>query len=148
MLRRPRPRRGDEFGRTYVDVRHPAGWRSTGTVPSPTTPASLNGPGKVVASLPLRRRRASARGGLAALLGALGLAGIRTGALPRPLTVAALAAAGVNALAQAVLAVPKAALVIPAGGFPTFVILGIAGFRLARGPKLAGMQQVLGHSRT
>jgi len=74
-------------------------------------------------------------GGLALLLGALGLAGLRTGDLPRPLAIAALAAAGVNALGPLVLAVPKAALVIPAGRFPTFVILGIAGFRLARGPK-------------
>jgi hypothetical protein len=71
--------------------------------------------------------------GLALLLGALGLAGRRTGALPRPLTTAALASAGVNALAPVVLAVPKAALVIPAGRFPTFVVLGISGVRLARG---------------
>jgi hypothetical protein len=74
-------------------------------------------------------------GGLALLLGALGLAGLRSGALPRPLAIAALAAAGVNALAPLVLAVPRAALVIPAGRFPSFVIMGIAGFRLARGPR-------------
>jgi hypothetical protein len=74
-------------------------------------------------------------GGLALLLGALGLAGLRTKALPRPLAIAAMTAAGVNALAPVVLAVPKAALLIPAGRFPTFVILGIAGFRLARGRK-------------
>lgn len=71
--------------------------------------------------------------GLALLLGALGLAGRRTGALPRPLTTAALVSAGVDALAPVVLAVPKAALVIPAGRFPTFVVLGISGVRLARG---------------
>jgi hypothetical protein len=71
--------------------------------------------------------------GLALLLGALGLAGRRTGALPRPLTTAALAAAGVDALAPVVLAVPKAALVVPAGRFPTFIVLGISGVRLARG---------------
>jgi hypothetical protein len=74
-------------------------------------------------------------GGLALLLGALGLAGLRTGALPRPLAIAALAAAGVNALAPLVLAVPRAALVIPSGRFPSFVIMGIAGFRLARAPR-------------
>jgi hypothetical protein len=74
-------------------------------------------------------------GGLALLLGALGLAGLRTAALPRPLAIAAMAAAGVNAVAPVVLAVPNAALVIPAGRFPTFVILGIAGFRLARGTR-------------
>ena len=71
--------------------------------------------------------------GLALLLGALGLAGRRTRALPRPLTTAALVSAGVDALAPVVLAVPKAALVIPAGRFPTFVVLGISGVRLARG---------------
>jgi len=71
--------------------------------------------------------------GLALLLGALGLAGRRTGALPGPLTTAALAAAGVDALAPVVLAVPKAALVVPAGRFPTFIVLGISGVRLARG---------------
>jgi hypothetical protein len=71
--------------------------------------------------------------GLALLLGALGLAGLRTGALPRPLAVAALASAGVDALAPIVLAVPKAALVVPAGRFPSFVVLGITGVRLARG---------------
>ena len=70
--------------------------------------------------------------GLALLLGALGLAGRRTGALPRPLATAALASAGVDALAPVVLAVPKAALVVPAGRFPTFIVLGISGVRLAR----------------
>ena len=67
------------------------------------------------------------------LLGALGLAGRRSGALPRPLTTAALASAGVDALAPVVLALPKAALVVPAGRFPTFIVLGISGVRLARG---------------
>jgi hypothetical protein len=71
--------------------------------------------------------------GLALLLGVLGVAGRRTGALPRPLTTAALVSAGVDALAPAVLAVPKAALVVPAGRFPTFIVLGIGGVRLARG---------------
>ena len=57
-------------------------------------------------------------GGLALLLSALGLAGLRTGALPRPLAIAALATAAVDALAPLVLALPRAALVIPAGRFP------------------------------
>ena len=70
--------------------------------------------------------------GLALLLGVLGLAGRRTGALPRPLTTAALASAGVDALAPVVLAVPKAAPIVPAGRFPTFIVLGISGARLAR----------------
>jgi hypothetical protein len=72
--------------------------------------------------------------GLALLLGALGLAGRRTGTLPRPLTVAALSAAGVDALAPVVLVAPGAALVLPVGRFPSFIVLGISGVRLARGP--------------
>jgi hypothetical protein len=72
--------------------------------------------------------------GLALVLGALAGAGRRTRALPRPLTTAVLATAGVDALAPVVLAVPKAALVVPAGRFPTFIVLGISGVRLARGP--------------
>jgi hypothetical protein len=74
-------------------------------------------------------------GGLAPLLGALGLTGLRTGAVPHPLAIAALAAAAVDALAPLVLALPRAALVIPAGRFPSFVIMGIAGYSLARRPK-------------
>jgi hypothetical protein len=72
--------------------------------------------------------------GLALLLGSLGLAGLRSGRLPQPLAVAALTAAGIDALAPVVLAFPQAAAVIPAGRFPTFVVLGMTGVRLARGP--------------
>ena len=72
------------------------------------------------------------RARLALLLSALGLAGLRTGALPRPLAIAALAAAGVDALAPVVLLLPKAALMIPAGRFPSLVVMGISGVRLAR----------------
>jgi hypothetical protein len=107
---------------------------STSLAASATAAAALtSGPGR-----DKDQAKSLHRGGLALLLGALGLAGLRTAALPRLLAIAALAAAGVNALAPAVLAVPKAALVIPAGRFPTFVILGIAGFRLARGTTRAG----------
>jgi hypothetical protein len=56
------------------------------------------------------------------------------GASP-PTAIADLAAAAVDALAPLVLALPRAAPVIPAGRFPSFVIKGIAGYRLARGPK-------------
>jgi len=42
-------------------------------------------------------------------------------------------AAGVDALAPVVLVAPGAALVLPAGRFPSFVVLGISGVRLARG---------------
>src|SRR5512133_576986 len=73
------------------------------------------------------------RAGLGAVAGRACLAGLRTGALPRPLAIAALAAAGVTALAPLVLALSLAAMVIPAGRFPSFVIMGITGFPLARG---------------
>ena len=56
--------------------------------------------------------------GLALLLGALGLAGRRTGALPRPLTTASLASAGVDALAPVVLAVPRRPRSSPPDGSP------------------------------
>jgi hypothetical protein len=70
--------------------------------------------------------------GLALLLGSLGVTGLRTHHLRRPLAVAALTSAGVDALAPVVLAAPRAALVIPAGRFPTFVVMAITGVRLAR----------------
>ncbi len=73
--------------------------------------------------------------GLALLLGGLGLAERRTGDLPRPLTIAAMSCAGLNSLAPAVLVAPRAALVIPAGRFPSFVVLGAAGVRLAQGSR-------------
>jgi hypothetical protein len=107
---------------------------------SATTAAALTaGPGRdEIRARSLHRFLFAAGGpvhgaGLALLLGALGLAGRRTGALPRPVTTAALATAGVDALALVVLAIPKAALVVPAGRFPTFIVLGISGVRLARG---------------
>jgi hypothetical protein len=56
--------------------------------------------------------------GLALLLGALGLAGRRTGALPGPLTTASLASAGVDALAPVVLAVPRRLWSSRRGGSP------------------------------
>lgn len=74
--------------------------------------------------------------GLALLLGALGVAGRRTGTLSRPVALAALVSAGVDALALVVLAAPRAALVVPAGRFPTFIVMGITGVRLARGAEL------------
>jgi len=52
----------------------------------------------------------------------------------QPLAVAALTSAAVDALAPLVLAFPQAALVLPAGRFPTFVVLGITGVRLSHGP--------------
>jgi hypothetical protein len=71
--------------------------------------------------------------GFGLLLGALGVAGVRTGELPRPLARAALAAAVPNLLSPLYLVAEAAAWLIPIGRFPGLVIIGAAGDRLARG---------------
>jgi hypothetical protein len=70
--------------------------------------------------------------GFGALVGALGLAGMRTGALPRPLGVAALASAVAGLLSPLYLITERVALLIPAGRVTGFIVSGIAGARLAR----------------
>jgi hypothetical protein len=70
--------------------------------------------------------------GFGVLLGALGLAGRRTGELPSALTTAALAAAVPNILSPLYLVAEPAGWLIPMGRFPGLVIGGIAGGRLAR----------------
>jgi hypothetical protein len=73
--------------------------------------------------------------GFGVLLAVLGRAGSRTGALPRPLAVAALAAAVPNVLSPLYLAAEPAGWLIPIGRFPGLVIAGLAGHRLARGSR-------------
>jgi hypothetical protein len=70
--------------------------------------------------------------GFGVLVGALGLAGRRTGELPEPLATAALVAAVPNALAPLYLAWDPAAWLIPIGRFPGLIVSGIAGARMAR----------------
>jgi hypothetical protein len=65
------------------------------------------------------------------LLGALGLAGLRTGELPRPVATTALASAAACLLAPLYLVAEPFAWFIPAGRFPGLVVSGIAGARLA-----------------
>jgi hypothetical protein len=65
------------------------------------------------------------------LIGVLGLAGLRTGELPRPLAFTALASASACLLAPLYLVAEPFAWFIPAGRFPGLVISGIAGARLA-----------------
>jgi hypothetical protein len=65
------------------------------------------------------------------LLGALGLAGLRTGELPRPVAITALASASACLLAPLYLVSEPFAWFIPAGRFPGLVVSGIAGARLA-----------------
>jgi hypothetical protein len=71
--------------------------------------------------------------GFGLLVGALGIAGRRTGALPDGLTTAALGSAAAGLLTPLYFAAEPAALLIPIGRFSGLVITGIAGLRLARG---------------
>jgi hypothetical protein len=67
------------------------------------------------------------------LVGTLGLAGLRTGELPRPVAITALASASASLLAPLYLVAEPLAWFIPAGRFPGLVATGIAGTRLAQG---------------
>jgi hypothetical protein len=71
--------------------------------------------------------------GFGLLVGSLGVAGLRTGALPRPLVIAALGSAGAGLLSLVSFVSTPAAWFIPAGRFSGLLISGIAGVRLARG---------------
>lgn len=71
--------------------------------------------------------------GFGTLVGALGLAGLRTGELPRPLAVAGLVSAGVSLLSPLYFVAEPAGWFIPAGRFSGLLVSGIAGIRLARG---------------
>jgi hypothetical protein len=67
------------------------------------------------------------------LLCSLGLAGLRTGELPRPLALTELASGSVCLLAPLYLVSEPWAWSIPAGRFPGLVATGLAGARLASG---------------
>jgi hypothetical protein len=67
------------------------------------------------------------------LLGALGLAGLRTGELPRPVAITALASASACLLVPLYFVAGPLAWFIPIGRFPGLIVSGIAGTRLARG---------------
>jgi hypothetical protein len=73
--------------------------------------------------------------GFGALVGALGLAGLRTGELPRPLAIAALASGAAGLLSPLYLVTERAALLIPAGRVTGFIVSGISGVRLSRGSR-------------
>ena len=70
--------------------------------------------------------------GFAVLVGVLGLAGLRTGELPRLLAVACLASATAGLLSPLYFVTEKAVWFIPAGRFSGLVVSGIAGARLGR----------------
>jgi hypothetical protein len=65
-------------------------------------------------------------------MGALGLAGLRTGELPRPVAITALASVPSNLLGPLYLFAEPAGWFIPLGRFPGLIVAGIAGSRLSR----------------
>ncbi len=103
--------------------------------------AALSGPwGRRETSAAVLVRREFLAGGVihtpafGVLLGALGLAGLRTG-LPRPVAVTALVSASACLLAPLYFVAEPLAWFIPAGRFPGLVVTGIAGAQLARGAR-------------
>jgi hypothetical protein len=84
-------------------------------------------------------RRAFLAGGVAhgvgygLLVAALGMAGERTGVLPRVWARVAMGSAGANLLTPLYLVAEPAAVVIPAGRFSGLVLQTVAGLRMARG---------------
>ncbi len=69
------------------------------------------------------------------LVGALGLAGLRTGELSRPVAITALGSASACLLAPLYLVAEPLAWFIPVGRFPGLIASGIAGAQLARGAR-------------
>ena len=70
--------------------------------------------------------------GFGALIGALGVAGMRTGDLPRPLATAGLVSAAAGMLSPLYFVSERAVWFIPAGRFSGLLVSGIAGARLSR----------------
>jgi hypothetical protein len=70
--------------------------------------------------------------GFGVLVGSLGLAGLRTGELPRPLALAGLASTVAGSLSPLYFVWEPAAWFIPAGRFSGLLVSGIAGVRLSR----------------
>jgi hypothetical protein len=69
--------------------------------------------------------------GFGVLVGSLGLAGLRTGELPRPLALAGLASAAAGLLSPLYFVAKPAAWLIPVGRFSGLLVSGIAGARLS-----------------
>jgi hypothetical protein len=69
--------------------------------------------------------------GFGVLVGALGMAGLRTSELPRPLAIAALVSATAGLLSPLYFVTDRAVWLIPGGRFSGLVVSGIAGALLA-----------------
>jgi hypothetical protein len=85
--------------------------------------------------------------GFGVLVGALGLAGLRTGELPRPLATAGLASAAASLLSPLYFLAEPAGWLIPAGRFSGLLVSGIAGTRLAGGSPADGSRHSRGGQR-
>jgi hypothetical protein len=101
--------------------------------------AALTGPaGDSDAGAATLARRAFVAGGpvhtaaFGVLVGALGLAGLRGGELPRPLAIAGLASAAVSVASPLYFVAEPAGWLIPVGRFSGLVVSGVAAVRLAR----------------
>ena len=70
--------------------------------------------------------------GFGLLMGALGLAGLRTGELPRPLAITGVASSVPNLLSPLYLVAEPAGWLIPIGRFPGLIVSGAAGALLSR----------------
>jgi hypothetical protein len=70
--------------------------------------------------------------GFGILVGALALAGLRTGELPRPLAITGLFSAAASLLSPLYFVAEPAAWLIPAGRFSGLLVTGVAGPRLSR----------------
>jgi hypothetical protein len=70
--------------------------------------------------------------GFGVLVGALGMAGLRTGELPRPLAIAGLVSATAGLLSPLYFVTDRAVWFVPGGRFSGLVVSGIAGALLAR----------------
>ena len=100
--------------------------------------AALAGPsGREEDSAATLARRAfiaggGARVGFGVLVGALGLAGLRTRGLPLPLSVTAVASASASLLSPLYFVAEPAGWLIPVGRISGLIVSGVAGVRLAR----------------
>jgi hypothetical protein len=115
------------------------GLAATSLVASAACAAALTGrPGRSDANAAALHRLGFIAGGpvhgagFGALVGALGLAALRTGELPRSLANAALASAAAGLLSPLYFLSERAALLIPAGRVTGLIVSGIAGVRLRR----------------
>jgi hypothetical protein len=132
-------RSGRDSGKLRAAAIAGGGLAATALATSAACAAALTGhPGREDArALALHRRAFIAGGpvhgaGFGALVGALSLAGLRTGELPRPLAIAGLGSAVAGLLSPLYLVSERLALLIPAGRVTGLIVSGVAGARLGR----------------